>query len=99
MPLSMTHDLIDLYMFVITSMTFPVIPYENNFFQNVALLIQSNALLYSPVNIQMVPPQIATEGFSSDSLSKRSPEQHRIEKNLDGRTSFFRQNPKWQSKT
>ena len=40
MPLSMTHDLIiliDLYMFIITSMTFPVIPYENNFFHNVAL--------------------------------------------------------------
>ena len=48
MPLSMTHDLIiliDLYMFIITSMTFPVIPYENNFFHNVALLIESNALL------------------------------------------------------
>ena len=30
----------------------------------------------SPVNIQMYPPQIATEGFSSDSLSERSPEQH-----------------------
>ena len=30
----------------------------------------------SPVNIQMDPPQIATEGFSSDSLSERSPEQH-----------------------
>ena len=44
MPLSMTHDLIDLYMFIITSMTFPVIPYENNFFHNVALLIESNAL-------------------------------------------------------
>ena len=25
-------------------MTFPVIPYENNFFHNVALLIESNAL-------------------------------------------------------
>ena len=45
MPQSMTHDLIDLYMFIITSMTFPVIPYENNFFHNVALLIESNALL------------------------------------------------------
>ena len=45
MPLSLTHDLIDLYMFIITSMTFPVIPYENNFFHNVALLIESNALL------------------------------------------------------
>ena len=45
MPLSMTHDLIDLDMFIITSMTFPVIPYENNFFHNVALLIESNALL------------------------------------------------------
>ena len=44
MPLSMTHDLIDLDMFIITSMTFPVIPYENNFFHNVALLIESNAL-------------------------------------------------------
>ena len=33
-------------------------------------------LSYSPVNIQMDPPQIATEGFSSDSLSERSPEQH-----------------------
>ena len=31
---------------------------------------------YSPVNIQMDPPQIATEGFSSDALSERSPEQH-----------------------
>ena len=31
---------------------------------------------YGPVDIQMDPPQIATEGFSSDSLSKRSPEQH-----------------------
>ena len=30
----------------------------------------------SPVNIQMDPPQIATDGFSSDSLSERSPEQH-----------------------
>ena len=30
----------------------------------------------SPVNIQMDPPQIATEGFSSDSLSEMSPEQH-----------------------
>ena len=44
MQLSMTHDLIDLYMFIIMSMTFPVIPYENNFFHNVALLIESNAL-------------------------------------------------------
>ena len=33
-------------------------------------------LLYSPVNIQMDPPQIATEGFSSDSSSEMSPEQH-----------------------
>ena len=33
-------------------------------------------LARSPVNIQMDPPQIATEGFSSDSLSERSPEQH-----------------------
>ena len=32
--------------------------------------------IFSPVNIQMDPPQIATEGFSSDSLSERSPEQH-----------------------
>ena len=31
---------------------------------------------YSPVNIQMDPPQIATEGFSSDSLSEMLPEQH-----------------------
>ena len=31
---------------------------------------------FSPVNIQMDPPQIATEGFSSDSLSERSLEQH-----------------------
>ena len=38
------------------------------------LLLMSQA--YSPVNIQMDPPQIATEGFSSDSLSERSPEQH-----------------------
>ena len=30
----------------------------------------------SPVNIQMDPPQIATEVFSSDTLSERSPEQH-----------------------
>ena len=30
----------------------------------------------SAVNIRMDPPQIATEGFSSDSLSERSPEQH-----------------------
>ena len=45
MPLSMTHDLIDLYMFIITSMTFPVILYDNNFFHNVALLIEPNALL------------------------------------------------------
>ena len=30
----------------------------------------------SPVNTQMDPPQIATEGFSSDSLSERSPEHH-----------------------
>ena len=35
----------------------------------------------SPVNIQMDPPQIATEVFSSDSLSERSPEQHT--KNLE----------------
>ena len=31
---------------------------------------------YSPVNIQMDPPQIATQAFSSDSLSERSAEQH-----------------------
>ena len=31
---------------------------------------------FSPVNIQMDPPQIATEGFASDSLSERSPNQH-----------------------
>ena len=45
MPLSMTHDLIDLYMFIITPMTFPVTPYENNFFRSIDLLIESNALL------------------------------------------------------
>ena len=43
MPLFLTHDFIDLYMFIITSMTSPVIPYENIFFHNVALLIESNA--------------------------------------------------------
>ena len=40
---------------------------------------------FSPVSIQMGPLQIATEGFSSDSLSERSPEQH----TKNGRTSFF----------
>ena len=34
--------------------------------------------VYSAVNIRMDPPQIATEGFSSDSLPERYPEQHTI---------------------
>ena len=45
----------------------------------------------SPVNIQMDPPQIATEGFSSDSLSERSPEQHikNVEKSRRANIIFF----------
>ena len=56
---------------------------------------------YSPVNIQMDPPQIATEGFSSDSSSERSPEQHTKNRGKSSRAKhhFFRQNPKWQPKT
>ena len=38
-------------------------------------------LTNSPANIQLDPPHIATEGFSSDSLSERSPEQHTCTKN------------------
>ena len=33
MPLFITHDLIDLYMFNITLRTFPDIPYDINFFE------------------------------------------------------------------
>ena len=45
----------------------------------------------SPVNIQMDPPQMATEGFSSDSLSERSPEQHtkNVEKSRRANVIFF----------
>ena len=38
----------------------------------------------------MDPPQIATEGFSSDSLSESSPEQHTKNRGKSRRgTSFF----------
>ena len=49
------------------------------------------ASLFSPVNIQMDPPQIATEGFSSDSLSERYPEQHtkNVEKSRRANIIFF----------
>ena len=40
------------------------------------LYFKSPINICSPVNIQMDPPQIATEGFSSDSSSEMSPEQH-----------------------
>ena len=45
----------------------------------------------SPVNIQMDPPQIATEGFSSDLLSEKSPEQHikNVEKSRRANIIFF----------
>ncbi len=44
-----------------------------------------------PVNIQMDPPQIATEGFSSDLLSEKSPEQHikNVEKSRRANIIFF----------
>ena len=45
MPLVITNDLIDLYIFNITRMTFPDIPHDISFFHRVALLIESNALL------------------------------------------------------
>ena len=45
MPLVITHDLIDLYIFNITRMTFLDIPHDISFFHRVALLIESNALL------------------------------------------------------
>ena len=41
MPLAITHDLMDLYIFNITRRTFPDI----SFFHRIALLIESNALL------------------------------------------------------
>ena len=45
MPLVITNDLIYLYIFNITRMTFPDIPHDISFFHRVALLIESNALL------------------------------------------------------
>ena len=45
MPLVITNDLIDLYIFNITRMTFPDIPHDISFVHRVALLIESNALL------------------------------------------------------
>ncbi len=58
-------------------------------------------LRVSPVNIEMDPPQIATEGFSSDSLSERYPEQYtkNVEKSRRANIVFFLQNPKWQLQT
>ena len=63
--------------------------------RTVAPLVVSNVYIdyriYSPVNIQMDPPQIATEGFSSDSLSESSPEQHinNVEKSRRANIIFF----------
>ena len=45
MPLAISHDLMDLYIFNITRRTFPDIPHDISFFQRIALLIESNALL------------------------------------------------------
>ena len=53
-----------------------------SFLLSALVLVTPNVdAVYSPVNVQMDPPQIATEGFSSDSLSERYPEQHT--KNVD----------------
>ena len=64
MPLSMTHDLIDLYMFIITSMTFPVIPYENNFFHNIVCFKMAIVLqvFMIALHITLISPLILTSG-------------------------------------
>ena len=53
--------------------------------------LQTERSWYSPVNVQMDPPQIATEGFSSDLLSEKSPEQHikNVEKSRRANIIFF----------
>ena len=52
---------------------------------------RTDALPIIPVNIQKDPPQIAIEGFSSDSLPERSPEQHtkNVEKSRRANIIFF----------
>ena len=56
---------------------------------------------YSLVNMQMDPPQIATEVFSSGSLSEWYPEQYtkNVEKSRRANIIFFGQNPTWQLQT